>query len=108
MLEKYLNVYIIENIRNKTFSYTLKIINSMCLKSFKDLTDTANSSWVQLKIRRTVACVAARGVDTVPTDTGRWIQTLVNIYSQKKNGQNYPASSVGLASPRAVTPSLDF
>lgn len=41
--------------------------------------DTANSSWVQLKIRRTVACVAARGVDTVPTDTGRWVQTLVNI-----------------------------
>lgn len=41
--------------------------------------DTANSSWIQLKIRRTVACVTPRSVNTVPTDAGGWIQTFINI-----------------------------
>lgn len=58
--------------------------------------DTANSSWVQLKIRRTVACVAAWGVDTVPTDTGRWIQTLVNICA-------VPTTSVQFVANLALT-----
>lgn len=41
--------------------------------------NTADSSWIQLKIGWTVACVTARSVDTVPTDAGGWIQTLINI-----------------------------
>lgn len=52
----------------------------MSRKSCKDLTDTADSSWIQLKIRRTVARVTARSVDTVATDAGGWVQTLINIY----------------------------
>lgn len=64
-------------------------------ETLKDLTDTANTSWIQLKIRRTIACVTTGSVDTVSTDAGGGIQTLINIYSQKKkNGQNYPASRV--------------
>lgn len=41
--------------------------------------DTAHSSWIQLKIRWTVACVTAWSVDTVSTDAGGRIQTLINI-----------------------------
>lgn len=41
--------------------------------------DTADSSWIQLKIRRTVTRVTTRSIDTVPTDAGGWIQTLINI-----------------------------
>lgn len=41
--------------------------------------NTANSSWIQLKIRWTIAGIAAWGVDTVPTNTRGWIQALVNI-----------------------------
>lgn len=53
-------------------------------ETLKDLTDTANTSWIQLKIRRTIACVTTGSVDTVSTDAGGGIQTLINIYSQKK------------------------
>lgn len=41
--------------------------------------DTADTSWIQLKIWRTVACVTTGSVDTVSTDAGGWIQALINI-----------------------------
>lgn len=41
--------------------------------------NTANPSWIQLKVGWTVARVTAWRVHTVPTDTGGWIQTLINI-----------------------------
>lgn len=63
----------------------------MAQTSVKGLTNTANPSWIQLKVGWTVARVTAWRVHTVPTDTGGWIQTLINIYSQR-NGRNYPAS----------------
>lgn len=49
------------------------------LGSFEDLTNAANSSWIQLKVRWTVAGVAAGGVDTIPADARGGVQTFVNI-----------------------------
>lgn len=58
--------------------------------------DTANSSWIQLKVRRTVTCVTAWSVDTVPTNTGGWIQTLINICA-------VPTTSVQLVANLTLT-----
>lgn len=41
--------------------------------------DTANSSWIQLKIGWTVTGIAAWSIDTVPTDARGWIQAFINV-----------------------------
>lgn len=41
--------------------------------------NTTDSSWIQFKVRGTVAGVTPWSVDTVPTDASGWIQTFINI-----------------------------
>ena len=78
-------------------------------ETLKDLTDTADTSWIQLKIRRTIACVTTGSVDTVSTDAGGGIQTLINIYSQKKKKwAELPSIPRGMTSPMAVAASSGF
>jgi len=58
--------------------------------------NTANSGWVQLKVRGTIAGIAAWGVDAVPTDARGWIQTLINVCA-------VPATSVQFVAYLALT-----
>lgn len=58
--------------------------------------NTANSSWVQLKVGGTITGIAAWGVDTVPTDACGWVQTLINICA-------VPATSVQFVADLALT-----
>lgn len=58
--------------------------------------NTANSSWIQLKIGWTVTGIAAWSVDTVSTDTRGWIQTFINICA-------VPATSVQFIADLTLT-----